>query len=78
MQGRNKLRLESVQAATCGTENARESEDYFGRFFIVVLGAAFAMAPLHDNPQPGCRPNQVCPGSQLPICVPGKTCPIKL
>jgi hypothetical protein len=33
MQGRDKLRLESVQAATCGTENARESEEYFGGFF---------------------------------------------
>ena len=32
MQGRDKLRLESVQAAPCGAENAREGEDYFGRF----------------------------------------------
>ncbi|HEY4677714.1 MAG TPA: hypothetical protein VIJ01_11155 [Candidatus Angelobacter sp.] len=48
-------------------------------FFMVVLGAAFAMAPLLDDPQPGCRPNQVCPdGSQSPICVPGKTCPVKM
>lgn len=34
VQGRDELRLESVlQAATCGAENARESEDYFGRVF---------------------------------------------
>jgi len=45
-------------------------------FFMVVLGAAFAMAPLHDDPQPGCRPNDVCPTA--PICAPGKTCPIKM
>lgn len=41
MQGRDKLRLESVQAATCGTENAREREDYFGRFFYGGAGSGF-------------------------------------
>ena len=41
MQGRDKLRLESVQAATCGAENARESEDYFGRFFYGGAGSSF-------------------------------------
>jgi hypothetical protein len=41
MQGRDKLRLESVQAATCGAENARDSEDYFGRFFYGSAGSSF-------------------------------------
>jgi len=55
-------------------------------FLTVMLGAAVglaisegATAPLYSDPQPGCRPNEVCPdGSQSPICVPGKTCPIKM
>jgi len=45
-------------------------------FFMVVLGAAFAMAPLQSDPQPECRPNQVCPTAPQkgPICLPGKIC----
>jgi hypothetical protein len=56
-------------------------------FLIVMLGAAVgltstegATAPLYGSgdPQPGCRPNQICPdGSQSPICVPGKICTVK-
>jgi hypothetical protein len=39
MQGRDRLRLKSVPAATCGTENARESEDYFVRSFDGDVGS---------------------------------------
>ena len=41
MQGRDELRLESVlQAATCGMEKTRESEDRFGRFFDCDAGSS--------------------------------------
>jgi hypothetical protein len=51
-----------------------KAKTIFAGFFMVVLGAAFAMAPLFDDPAPECRPNQVCPTA--PLCAPGKTCPI--
>jgi hypothetical protein len=44
---------------------------------MVVLGAAFGTANLYDDPEPICRPNQVCPTSgpqKGPICLPGKPC----
>ena len=35
----SQLRLESVHTATCGMENARESEDIVGRNFDVIAGS---------------------------------------
>jgi len=46
MQDRDDVRLESVlQAATCGTENTRESEDYFGRVFYGGAGSGLCNGP---------------------------------
>jgi len=62
-----------------GRKHVKEKTILAG-ILMVVLGAVSGAVNLYDVPEPICRPNQVCPdGTQtIPLCVPGKTCPIKM